>query len=265
MTDQENTVDQKRDRGYKHLLSSKHIFLGMIRSFVKRGWVDQIDEANMIKEVIFYILIELQSTVDSLMPWRLLLYQVEIWRQVMRDTPKKERDRSGFKLPVIVPMVLYNGSDAWTIPLSFRGMLAGEEFFEEEALVNFSYFLLDVQRYTSEDLEKLSNVIGTVFLIDQHTHLKIDELIDLFKKLAPTIDKLPEEYREQFAVWFEQILRRLAKTKNKEQEIKHIVKDIHKKGMSANAFMKNCLNSLMRTVHGQSRGSEYLGMRLDTC
>lgn len=86
-----------------------------------------------------------------------------------------------------------------------------------------------MQRYTPEDLEKLSNVIGSVFLIDQHTHLKIDELIELFKKLAPTIDKLSEEHREQFAVWFEQILRRLAKTKNKEQEIKHIATDIHKR------------------------------------
>ncbi len=168
MTDQEKIVHQKHDRGYKLLLSSKHIFLEMIRSFVHRGWVNHIDEAHMIKvdksfilpdfrgkeadlvyrvkikgrEVIFYILIEMQSTVDVQMPWRLLLYQVEIWRQIMRDSPRKERERKGLKLPAIVPLVLYNGSETWTAPLSFRSMLAGEELFEEELLVNFSYILL---------------------------------------------------------------------------------------------------------------------------
>ena len=253
------SVHQKHDRGYKHLLSSKQIFLEMLRSFIKRGWVDQIDEANVIKvdksyilpdfsgkeadlvyrmkvkdrDVIFYILIELQSTVDSLMPWRLLLYQVEIWRQVMRDTSDKERERAGFKLPVIVPIVLYNGSDNWTAAPSFRQMLAGEELFEDDMLVNFSYILLDVQRYTPEDLEKLSNVIGAVFLIDRNTNLKVEELIGLFKKLAPTIDRLPEEQRQQFAIWFEQILRRFAKTNANEEEIKQVVSNIHKKGMSA--------------------------------
>ncbi len=90
-----------------------------------------------------------------------------------------------------------------------------------------------MQRYTPEDLEKLSNVIGTVFLIDQHTYLRLDELVELFKKLAPTIDKLQEQQREQFAIWLEQILRRLAKTKEKEKEIKQIVLEIQKKGMSA--------------------------------
>ena len=64
---------------------------------------------------------------------------------------------------------------------------------------------------------------GTVFLIDQRTNLKVDELISLFRKLAPTIDRLPEDQRQQFAVWFEQILRRLAKKDDKDREIKQIV------------------------------------------
>ncbi|MFD0711610.1 Rpn family recombination-promoting nuclease/putative transposase [Paenibacillus sp. GCM10027626] len=184
------------------------------------------------REVIFYILIELQSTVDSLMPWRLLLYQVEIWRQVMRDTPQAERERKDFKLPVIVPLVLYNGSDLWNVPLDFRDILADDGLFAGEELMNFSYFLLDVCRYTPEDLEKLSNLIGTVFLIEQHTHLKVNELVNMFKKLAPTIDGTPVEERQVFAVWFEPILRRLMKEKEQEDEVKQMVAKIQEKGMS---------------------------------
>ncbi|MFD0711609.1 hypothetical protein [Paenibacillus sp. GCM10027626] len=44
-----NKVRHPHDRGYKHLLSSKKNFLELLRSFIKRGWVDQIDEAHIIK------------------------------------------------------------------------------------------------------------------------------------------------------------------------------------------------------------------------
>lgn len=120
------------------------------------------------RDVVFYVLLELQSTVDALMPWRLLLYQVEIWRQVVRDTWENSPNSRSFKLPVIVPIVLYNGSRAWTAPLSFRELLVGAEHFPEDGTLNFSYVLLDVQRYTSTDLEQLANVIGSVFLVDRH-------------------------------------------------------------------------------------------------
>lgn len=55
-------------------------------------------------DVCFYLL-ELQSTVDFQMPYRLLLYMVEIWRTVLKDTDAKEAARKNFKLPAIVPCV----------------------------------------------------------------------------------------------------------------------------------------------------------------
>lgn len=260
-------VRQQHDRGYKHLLSSKLVFVELLRSLVRRGWVEHIDETELIKvdksfilpdfkgkeadlvyrmklkdrDVIFYMLIELQSSVDHLMPWRLLQYQVEIWRQVLRDSGSERRNGSGFRLLVIIPLVLYNGQAPWTAPLLFRDLLHGEQSFADEALLNFSYFLLDVQRYAEEDLEKLSNMIGAVFLIDRSARFKLEELIRLFRKLAPTIDQLSQAQREHFAVWLEQMLRRMATTKEKAEEIKHIAADIRTKGMSGmiSNFEKN--------------------------
>ncbi|WP_135554378.1 Rpn family recombination-promoting nuclease/putative transposase [Paenibacillus cymbidii] len=64
-------------------------------------------------DIIFYLLMEFQSTVDMEMPYRLLLYQVEIWRYYLRNREEKGPGHS-FALPAIVPIVLYNGERPWT-------------------------------------------------------------------------------------------------------------------------------------------------------
>ncbi|PTQ55691.1 MAG: putative transposase [Candidatus Carbobacillus altaicus] len=104
MPPEEPSLHYPHDKGYKFLLSSKQAFLDLLRSFVPQDWVRQIDEAHLFRpdksyilqdfkdkeadlvylfkraeeddqpEVIFYILMELQSTVDYQMPYRLLLY-----------------------------------------------------------------------------------------------------------------------------------------------------------------------------------------------
>jgi predicted transposase YdaD len=44
-------------------------------------------------EVIFYVLLELQSAVDQTMPFRLLQYMIEIWRDIYNNVLEKERRR----------------------------------------------------------------------------------------------------------------------------------------------------------------------------
>ena len=92
------------DKGYKQLLSNKKTFLELIRTFVREDWAKEIDEDDLVlvnksyilqdfsekeadvvyrlrtreDDVIFYVLLELQSTVDYTMPFRLLLYMTEI-------------------------------------------------------------------------------------------------------------------------------------------------------------------------------------------
>ena len=117
------------------------------------------------KEVYFYLL-ELQSTVDFQMPYRLLLYMVEIWRSILKDMGSKEAEKKDFKLPVIVPCVLYNGENNWTVVRSFRETLVRNEDFGEFVL-DFKYILFDVRRYSDEILLNLANVIGAAFFVDK--------------------------------------------------------------------------------------------------
>jgi hypothetical protein len=89
--------------------------------------------------------LELQSTTDHLMPYRLLLYTVEIWRDIFNNTAKKDRERKSFRLPAIIPAVLYNGADKWTSALNFKELQANYRQFEKH-LLDFRYILFDVNR-----------------------------------------------------------------------------------------------------------------------
>ncbi|SHE96387.1 Putative transposase, YhgA-like [Desulforamulus putei DSM 12395] len=114
----------------------------------------------------FYVLLELQPTVDHTMPFRLLQYMLEIWRDVYNNTPEKERRRKGFRLPAIVPAVIYNGERGWTARRSFREYQSGHERFPGR-LLDFSYILFDVVRYSEEELLRAANVVSSVFYLDQ--------------------------------------------------------------------------------------------------
>jgi hypothetical protein len=198
------------DKGYKYILSIKRLFVQLLKSFVKQGWVDKIEpddvelvdksfilpdfknkEADLVYKVkiddanVYFYLLELQSSVDYQMPYRLLLYMVEIWRNVLKETDKKEARRKDFRLPVIIPCVLYNGSNNWTAKKSFKETLFKFEQFGEFVL-DFKYILIDIRRYKDEELLELANLIATIFFIDKTK----DKSIDLLNRLREVAEKM---------------------------------------------------------------------------
>ena len=66
------------------------------------------------REVLLYVLVEHQTSVDPLMPLRLLGYIVEILRE-------HEKSR-GLPLPVVLPLLIHQGPDRWTVPAQFNEM-----------------------------------------------------------------------------------------------------------------------------------------------
>lgn len=188
----QNMTHHPHDKGYRQLLAKKKTFLELLQTFVGEGWVREIAEEDLTlvdksyvlqdfsdkeadivyrlrirgTDVIFYVLLELQSTVDHTMPFRLLQYMVEVWRDAYNNTPEKERKRKGFRLPAIVPAILYNGEGGWTARRSFREYQLGQERLSRH-LLDFEYILFDVNRYGEEELRRQANVISSVFYLDQ--------------------------------------------------------------------------------------------------
>ena len=57
------------------------------------------------------------------------------------DTPKRERESAGFRLPAMVPIVSYNGPESWTAVKSLREYQnCGDQFGIH--ILNLKYYLI---------------------------------------------------------------------------------------------------------------------------
>lgn len=91
-------------------------------------------------------------------------------------------NRKSFRLPPIIPIVLYNGKQAWTASRQF----ANEDMFGTE-LLDFEYLLIDAARYTEEELLSLSNTVGSIFLLDQTEDQ--EQLLNRLGKNKPSLQQ----------------------------------------------------------------------------
>ena len=133
------------DKSYKDLYSKKEIATDLLKTLLHVEWIkdlkpsdltlinksfvttdyddtecDIVYKANINNtEVIFYILLEFQSTIDYRMPLRLLFYMCEILRDYAKNKNHKKYDKD-LKVPAVIPLVLYNGQQVWDVPNEFR-------------------------------------------------------------------------------------------------------------------------------------------------
>ncbi|MEG1637297.1 MAG: Rpn family recombination-promoting nuclease/putative transposase, partial [Cellulosilyticaceae bacterium] len=219
-------INNIHDKTYRSFFENKEIFLELLQSFVKESWADQLNpeglsedkshyvvrdyeeiEADVVytatiedQEVIFCILLELQSTVDYSMPIRLFSYTAEIWRKYVKQFPKGEVKKKGFKLPAVIPIVLYNGEPTWTAAMEFKDKIQRVELFGDYA-INFKYALINVNNYSKENLIEIENIVSAIFLLDQ----KIDaqEFIKRAAVVATEFENIPEEQKLRLVDWLD--------------------------------------------------------------
>lgn len=236
-------IHQPNDKGYKYLLSSKKVFIELLRSFV-RVRLELIDEASLVKvdksyissdfrgkesdlvyrlnareqDIVFYVLLELQSKADPMMPFRLLSYQMEIWRDCIREAGRNAYRRH-YRLPAIVPIVLYNGATPWNVPLSFKDGLGMSFLFDREVL-DFQYFLIDVNRFSTDELKEHGNLISSVFVLDQAG--EVAEVLHRLANLIDVIQRLSSEEQTVFWNWTARVLSQKLPEYGR-NEIQHVI------------------------------------------
>lgn len=212
------------DIGYKDLYSKKEVAIDLFKSLSHNKWTKDIKgedltlvnksfvtsdydetEADIVykanvnnKEVIFYILLEFQSTIDYRMPIRLLFYICEILRDYSKNEKHTKYDKN-LKVPAVVPIVLYNGNKPWDVEKEFRKIIFNEDLFED-SIINFKYDVFDINNdFTKEDLIKSKNVTSAIFLLDQ----KIDafEFLQRIKSIALFFNGLTEAETKAIKNW----------------------------------------------------------------
>ena len=197
--DIKKSIHHIHDKSYKDLYSKKEVAADLFKRLLKEEWAEELtaDKLSFVTksfvtadyeetecdvvykatlndvDIIFYILIEFQSTVDYRMPLRLLFYMCEILRDDAKNAKHSKHDRN-LKIPAVIPIVLYNGSEIWDVPNEFRKIIYNENLFKS-SLLNFTYDVVE-------------NVTSAIFLLDQ----KIDalEFLQRIKAIALFFDGL---------------------------------------------------------------------------
>jgi len=123
----------------------------------------------------------------------------------MKNARQGEARRKSFRLPAVVPIVLYNGKRKWTAQRRFRETVAGPGSVARH-VPDFEYILLDVNRYSEEELLEAGNMIGSVFLMEKaRTGGSIPDRLREAVGVLGNLD--PQDYR-LFVSWVLQILSR---------------------------------------------------------
>jgi len=235
-------INQEHDKGYKGIFSNKRNFLHFLKKYIKAEWVKNIDENDLIpinttfideeyqnkesdviykikfkgSEIIFYILLELQSTVDHTMPFRLLKYITELMKREFENTPKNERESIDYRLPAVIPVILYNGADNWTAVRSFKEYVQGYEQFGDY-IVDFRYFLFDLNRMTEETILSTNQLLDIIFALDQK--LSRNNMEKMFKIAAKNLKDMGNDDRNDLLGWIRYIYLNHIKDENEKTEI----------------------------------------------
>jgi predicted transposase YdaD len=239
------TTRHIHDSGYKHLLSNKVTFLQFMRRFVPSTLVDTMDDIEMLsmnpefvkadfskttsdliyrvrnqsKRTFYFVLLELQSTVDSKMGLRFFGSMMEQWRRSILEMSSSDSALTNCALPMIVPIVLYNGKPPWhntqTVMLEFYRVNSPEPL-----SVNIEYVLIDVHRLNESILMSTSDVISSAFYLDQTIDNDPQETISRLRLIANQMRTFNDDQYEIFIIWLNVMLR--ARIGANQDEINHI-------------------------------------------
>ena len=127
-----------------------------------------------------YVLLEHKSWPAPLMPFQLLGYIKGIW-----DLHLKQAE---LPLPVVIPVVLYHGRDAWHVPASLMGLLGDTAPELRRYVPDFYYFLVDLSTYGDEEI-KGHVLVRAGMLLLKHVFRpdyreRIPEILKLLRELV---------------------------------------------------------------------------------
>lgn len=150
------------------------------------------------EEVLVYALVEHQSSADPRMAFRMLGYLVRIWEDHLGSQP------GASTLPLIVPVVIYNGRSPWKAARTLRELLQGPADLVEAAAAHtpaFRYRLFDLQHSGADDLLlRLLTVHGQVALWAMRMHGDDTRVIAEVGRMKKLLDRMMKQRDGQAAL-----------------------------------------------------------------
>lgn len=189
------TGDKRHDKIFKEILQNPKEMAELINNFTKHkvnakelenyteNYITkdfkykQADIVYKIKGEEIYFLVEHQTKVDYSMPYRILNYCVEIIRRVVEE---QQINKSAYKYPKVIPIVLYTGEIKWKASNSFAMSQIHKEGYEDE-IIDLSYKLIDINKYEIEALLQCKTLLGNVMVLEKCKNN--EEVLECLKRI----------------------------------------------------------------------------------
>jgi len=130
------------------------------------------------REILLYVIFEHQSTVDSMMAYRMAAYSVRVWDYWLKEHP-------GSMLPPILPLVLYHGEQNWTAATELQ------ELFDLEGVEPTA---VDALQPFLPKLQILVNEVGSIpdEVIPGPSAVRLTLLLFKHGRRANVLEQLPQ-------------------------------------------------------------------------
>ncbi len=148
-------------------------------------------------ELLIYILIEHQSTVDVTMGFRVLFYMTQIWDFQRREWESNNIPKREWRFRPILPIVFYTGEQRWQTPLTFQGLMDVPDMFAK-FVPEFDTLFLSVKCTDPSTLTKTDHPFGWLLTVLQKEHADKQEIRAALIEAVTHINTLEPEKVQQW-------------------------------------------------------------------
>ncbi|MBK1720521.1 Rpn family recombination-promoting nuclease/putative transposase [Thiocystis violacea] len=219
-----STPPHHHDHSYKRLFSHPEMVRDLLTDFVHEDWVSQLDLATL--EVVkghfvtddfrdreddiiwrvrsragwlyLYLLIEFQSRVDRFMAVRVANYVTLLYQ----DLIEHQRLAPNAQLPLVLPIVLYNGEPRWHAASSLADLIEDVPPTLARYQVQVRYLLLDEGALVQDARQPLAlrNLVAALFQLE---HARDEATwFRLYERLVEALDSdAGDSLKRTFGRW----------------------------------------------------------------
>ena len=149
------------------------------------------------EELLIYILIEHQSTIDTTMGFRVLFYMTQIWDFQRREWESSNVPKSEWRFHPIIPIVFYTGEQRWTKPLTLSSLMDLPDMLSE-FIPKFGTLFLSVKDTDTANLTKTNHPFGWLLTVLQKEHASKEEIRAALMQAVAHIDTLDTDNKQQW-------------------------------------------------------------------
>lgn len=279
------------DAGYKQVCSVADELLHFLKKYVGAEWTKDLTEEDIrlcpnelvlpdyerrIPDLVLeirvneegfccYLVVQMQSSVDFSMSFRFASEMQGILMKSFLQSKKNERARKNFRIPAVVPILLYNGKKRWTAVRSFREYQRNGQKYGKY-IQDFRYYLIHISQLKDRVILDSNYLIDNIIYLDKHRY-DLKNLIEKLSVVLKRIHGLPLEKRAMFWKWIEhvfavsvddkykmQIKRLIEEAKGEEGMFKYAITDMIERTMaekSAEGITKGIAKGL---AEGKEKG-----------